>query len=141
MPIFGGVREETLNFLLGLAGQVSRRKDEFFFKENEPGNSLFVLEEGKVAVLKAWQGRQHLLRILNRGDCFGEMAIMDLLPRSASLRAEEDCSAIEITASDLYRLYKQDVEQFAVIQMNVARELSRRLRQADELLFHANVDD
>jgi CRP/FNR family cyclic AMP-dependent transcriptional regulator len=140
MPIFGGVRADTLDFLLTHARTVTRCKGQFFFLENEPGNSLFVLESGQVAVLRTWEGRQHVLRLLEEGDCFGEMAIMDLLPRSASLLAQEDCSAIEISTADLYHLYKQDIEQFAVIQMNVARELSRRLRLADEQLFRARSE-
>jgi CRP/FNR family transcriptional regulator, cyclic AMP receptor protein len=51
---------------------------------------MFVLEAGKAAVLKSWDGQEYLLRILKEGDCFGEMAVMDLFPRSASVRAVEE---------------------------------------------------
>jgi hypothetical protein len=51
------------------------------------------------------------------------------------VRAEEDCSAIEITPADLMRLAETDMEQFALIQMNIGREVCRRLRATDELLF------
>jgi CRP/FNR family cyclic AMP-dependent transcriptional regulator len=64
------------------------------------------------------------------------MALMDLQPRSASVRADTDCLAIELAAADLMRLYEHDVEQFALIQMNMGREVCRRLRYTDELLFH-----
>ena len=57
---------------------------------------MFVLEAGKVAVLKSWRGQQYLLKILKEGDCFGEMAVMDLSPRSASICAVEDCAAIRV---------------------------------------------
>ena len=56
---------------------------------------------GKVAVLKSWRGQEFLLRILKEGDCFGEMAVMDLLPRSASIRAVEDCTAIRLSAASI----------------------------------------
>ena len=46
----------------------------------------------------------------------------------------------EISTADLYQLYKRDIEQFAVVQMNMARELSRRLRLADEQLFRARFE-
>ena len=60
---------------------------------------------------------------------------MDLSPRSASVRAVEDCTAIRISAANLYKLYEQDPKQFALIQMNMGREVSRRLREADDRLF------
>jgi CRP-like cAMP-binding protein len=62
------------------------------------------------------------------------MALIDMSPRSASVIALEDCSAIRLTNADLFRVYRADLEQFALIQMNLARELSRRLRIANERL-------
>jgi len=105
------------------------------FREGDKGDSMFVLEIGKVAVLKSWEGEDYLLRTLREGDCFGEMALIDHCPRSASVRAVEDCSAIQISAANLYRLYAQDLKQFALIQMNMGREVCRRLREADNMLF------
>jgi CRP/FNR family cyclic AMP-dependent transcriptional regulator len=92
-----------------------------------------------VAVLKNWQGKQHLLRSLSKGDCFGEMALMDLFPRSASIRAIEDCTALELSAASLYKLYERDLQQFTIIQMNMGREVCRRLRESDEQLFRAKM--
>jgi len=139
MPIFGGIRDEILGFLLELSPVVRVPKDGFFFREDDEGQSMFVLEEGKVAVLKRWQGGNCLLRILERGDCFGEMALLDLFPRSASVRAVEDCVAIELSTGSLYQLYEKDLEQFAMIEMNMGREVSRRLRESDERLFRARM--
>jgi CRP-like cAMP-binding protein len=96
---------------------------------------MFVLEAGKVVVLKVRRGHEHVLNFLSEGDCFGEMALMDLSPRSASIRAVEDCTAIRVSAANLYKIYERDPKQFALIQMNMGREVSRRLRAADERLF------
>jgi CRP-like cAMP-binding protein len=81
------------------------------------------------------------VRELGPGDCFGEMALMDLFPRSASVIARDDCRALEIAAGDLLDLYEHDVEQFALVQMNMGREVCRRLRATDELLFRAMMGD
>ena len=86
MPIFGGISEDILNFLVSLAPTVEVPKGQFFFQEGDKASSLFVLQQGKVAVLKASDGHDYLLRYLKIGDCFGEMALMDLCPRSASVR-------------------------------------------------------
>jgi CRP-like cAMP-binding protein len=52
----------------------------------------------------------------------------------------EDCTAIQITAASLYQVYEKDVEQFALIQMNMGREVSRRLREADERIFRTEME-
>ena len=139
MPIFGGIRADILQFLLGFCPIVPVPTNEFFFREHQEGDSMFVLEAGKAAVLKSWSGQDYLLQTLNEGDCFGEMAVMDHCPRSASVRAVEDCSAIHISAANLYRVYAQDLKQFALIQMNMGREVCRRLREADNRLFSAKM--
>jgi CRP/FNR family cyclic AMP-dependent transcriptional regulator len=139
MPIFGGIREDTLRFVLELAPIVRVRANEFFFRENDSANAMFVLETGRVAVFKSWEGEECLLHYLTKGDCFGEMALMDLLPRSASVRALEDCSAIELSTHTLYRIYEKDLEQFTLMQMNMGREVCRRLRDADERLFRVHM--
>src|SRR6476659_10033381 len=139
MPVYGGIRADVLQFLLGLCPVVSVPANEFFFREHDQADSMFVLETGKVAVLKSWRGQDHLLRILKEGDCFGEMAVMDLLPRSASIRAVEDCTAIRLSVACLYQVYEHDLKQFALIQMNMGREVSRRLRETDNQLFSARM--
>ena len=135
MPIFGGVTQATLNFLLEFAPLVPVASNGYYFQQGDQADSVFVLEEGKVAVIKTWQGEACVLKTLEKGDCFGEMALMDLLPRSASVMAIEPSRAIQISAAMLYQLYTQDIEQFVIIQMNMAREVSRRLRAADDRLF------
>jgi CRP/FNR family transcriptional regulator, cyclic AMP receptor protein len=141
MPIFGGVRDETLQFLLEPTRTVAVAAGGFFFREQDPADCMFVLEAGRVAVLKQWRGREMMLRHLGPGDCFGEMALLDLFPRSAAVRAEQDCTAIELTPADLLRLYERDVEQFAMIQMNIGREMCRRLRTTDAMLFQATMGE
>jgi CRP-like cAMP-binding protein len=88
-------------------------------------------------VLKGWRGRTEKLRELGLGDCFGEMSLIDLGPRSASVLALEACSALEITAEDLRAVLRHDVSQYALVTLNMARELSRRMRDADDRLFAA----
>jgi len=139
MPIFGGIRADILQFLLGLCPVVAVATEQFFFREHDQADSMFVLETGKAAVLKSWRGQDYFLRTLKEGDCFGEMAVMDLCPRSASVRAVEDCAAIRISAQTLYQLYGEDLKQFTLIQMNMGREVCRRLRESDNRLFSATM--
>lgn len=140
MPIFGGVHDDMLQFLLESSPLVSVPKGKFFFRERDAASSMFVLEQGKVAILKDWKGREYLLHELQTGDCFGEMSLIDLQPRSASVLAIEDSAAIEISSATLYQVYKKDLEQLALIYMNMGREVSRRLRETDERMFQARIE-
>ena len=141
MPSFGAIRDDALLFLLAQAREVSVAAGAYFFRENDQANSMFVLESGGVVVFKSWQGRDVVLNHMQAGDCFGEMALMDLCPRSASVRAEADCVAIELGTGDLMRLFERDAEQFALVQMNMGREVCRRLRATDEMLFRARMGE
>jgi CRP-like cAMP-binding protein len=71
------------------------------------------------------------------------MSIVDVQPRSASIRALAPSSLLRLTTYDLDQLYRQDLKAYAIIVLNLARELSRRLRVADGVLADliANVFD
>ncbi|HNE92290.1 MAG TPA: cyclic nucleotide-binding domain-containing protein [Agitococcus sp.] len=137
MPIFGGVSQQTLSFLLTRCPEIEIAQNAYFFKEGEQADSLFILERGTALVLK---GRDIKLRYLVRGDCFGEMSLIDLNPRSASVRAIEPCIALELSRQSLFALYEYDLEQFVIIQMNLSREVSRRLRALDERLMSLDTE-
>jgi len=140
MPIFGGIRADVLQFVLQASAVVRVDAGEFFFRENDKAQSMFVLEVGEAEVLKLWDSQQYLLGRLQPGDCFGEMALMDLFPRSASVRASQACTAIELSTATFFQIYERDLEQFALMQMNIGREVSRRLRIADERLFRTRIE-
>ncbi|MCG6868228.1 MAG: Crp/Fnr family transcriptional regulator [Gammaproteobacteria bacterium] len=141
MPLFGGVDDSIMGYLLSRAREVSCPEGAYYFRESDPGNAMYVLESGRVAIVKCWQDEEYVLRELNCGDSFGEMALIDLFPRSASVLAKEDCEALEISSEMLFEVYERDPRQFTLIQMNVAREISRRLRVADERLFELRMSE
>lgn len=140
MPIFGGLNTDTLLYLLHLSSTVEIKAGRFFFHEQQKGGSMYVLDTGKVAVLKTWGHKNHPLAYLGVGDCFGEMELLDLCPRAASVMAITDSVAIHISASNLFSLHKENLEQFTLIVMNMGREISRRLRHLDQELFAMQVD-
>ncbi|UCF76068.1 MAG: cyclic nucleotide-binding domain-containing protein [Betaproteobacteria bacterium] len=141
MPIFGGIREDMLELLVSAAKMTAVPGGQHFFRENDKADAMFVLEAGEVSILKSRNKRQYEIGRLGPGDCFGEMALIDLLPRSASVLAVRDCTAITLSMESVHRLYEKDAEQFALILMNIGRELSRRLRAADKRLFSFKMGD
>jgi len=135
MPIFAGLSDSALALIVDQSVPIKVQAGDHFFLEGDPASSFFVIKSGVVLVEKSWRGTPIKLRRLGIGDCVGEMSIIDLMGRSASVRAETDCQAIEIQRATLTKLYQQDLEQYAIIMMNMGREVSRRLRSASERLF------
>ncbi|MGQ0656540.1 MAG: Crp/Fnr family transcriptional regulator [Chromatiales bacterium] len=140
MPIFGGINKEVLSYLLSFTPIVSRAAGTYYFRETDPGDSMFVLESGEVDIVKRWKNQTFFLRKLGVGDCFGILTLLDLGPRSGSAIARKDSTAIEISTTNMYEIFKKDREQYMLLQMNLGREVSRRLRDADTQLFKTLVE-
>jgi CRP/FNR family cyclic AMP-dependent transcriptional regulator len=135
IPIFGGIDADSLAYLVDQAEHIRIDEGETLFKEGDLDNSVYVLEQGRVAIYRTYQGRQYKLRELAEGDCLGEMALIDCKPRSATVIATEPCRAMKISVAQMGALYARNPEQHAMIYMNLAREVCRRLRLADHRLF------
>jgi CRP-like cAMP-binding protein len=137
MPIFGAIREEALRFLLEQAHSLNVPAGSSFFRQGDVAQCMYVLESGRVTIRRSWNDFEVVLGEFGPGDCFGEMALLDLSTRSATAQAETPCQALALAPDHLLRLFETDPEQFALIQMNLGRELARRLRVTDERLFQA----
>lgn len=140
MPLFGGVSDDAIRFLMDLARAVEMAAGGYFYREGDAAKSVFVLDAGKVELSKRWRGEEYMLKSLSRGDSFGEVALIDMQARNTSARAVEASRAIELSTDDLYKLYKKHLDQFALIYMNMARQVCRRLREADARVFAADMD-
>ena len=119
-------------------GVVAEGRGSVSVAEGDGGVSIYWLERGQVAILKRREDENLALRTLEAGDCFGEVALVDFGPRSASVRAVVDCAALEITTGLLREIREHDLEQFTLITMNLGRELSRRLRSAEARLLRSD---
>jgi CRP/FNR family cyclic AMP-dependent transcriptional regulator len=135
VAIFGGLSEETLTFLLQRSARVEVPQGQAFLREGELGTSFFVLEQGTVRVTKVADSETFLLCEFGPGAAFGEMSLLAVRPRSATITAIDDCVAVEISNSALLELYEADVRAFAMLVMNLGREVARRLWETNERLF------
>jgi CRP-like cAMP-binding protein len=140
MPIFGAVDTAAIAWLLDGADLPALKRGAVVFDEGQRDASVYVVEAGRFSVWRRWEGRDYRLRDLAVGDCFGEMALIDCQPRSASVVAETDGRLIRIMSARLAALYERDATQYTLIVLNLARELCRRLREADTRLFAVDID-
>ncbi len=135
VAIFGALSEDTLAFLQDRLEPVFAAAGELFFEEGEVGDAVYVLESGRAEVEKCREQKRVVLASLKEGACFGEIALVAICPRSASVRAATDCRAARLANRALFELHDRNPEQFTLIQMNLGREIARRLNDTSEILF------
>jgi len=122
VSIFKEIPGEVLSQIAQIAEEVQIEKGSRIFEEGEPGDSLYLIVRGGVRVHKGTRE----VAVLREGECFGEMAILDNEPRSASITALEDVQLLRIWSDDFYEMLADRVE----IARGIFKVLSRRLRQA-----------
>ena len=131
-PFFGGLSDSGLDLLVSML--VERRFDTgaTVVAEGEPGRSMFIVHSGKLVVGKLGDSG-HVIRMagLDPGDFFGEMTLIEMQNRSATVVAESPTLLYELTAQKLYACYKADIHAYVMVMQNISRELCRRLRRAD----------
>jgi CRP-like cAMP-binding protein len=133
--LFGATSDETVEFVLTKAPRITVDAGHWFFRQGERGSAIYWLEQGRVAISKRRGETDVELCRLGPGDVFGEIALFDFGPRSASVLALETCQALEITSGLLREISKRDLEQFTLLTMNLGRELARRARVVENILF------
>jgi CRP-like cAMP-binding protein len=114
---------------------------EMVVTEGDLAADMFLVVNGELEVLtSAGPDRDVRVALFGPGDWFGEMAILGVEPRSASVRAVAPSLLLRVSAADLRRLlHEHDIAQYTIVIMNVARELSRRLRVADGLIAQSSL--
>jgi CRP-like cAMP-binding protein len=103
---------------------------EYVFREGELGTEMYIINEGKVEILNQVGEEEQVLATLEKGDFFGEMSVLEDLPRAASARAATDVRLLQINGSTFDQLLRGNPE----IAVRMMRKLSRRLRETDEML-------
>jgi CRP/FNR family cyclic AMP-dependent transcriptional regulator len=143
--LFGALGDEVLEHL---AGQLKPKRvapgDTIFHEGDGSAREMYVVLDGEMEVYKrSRRGRDMRVAILGPGDWFGEMSVLDMQARSATVRALAPSRLIRFTSEDMDALYRHDLKAYALIVLNIARDLSRRLRVTDGILadFTANVLD
>jgi CRP-like cAMP-binding protein len=105
-------------------------KGEIIFHEGDLGNEMYVIQSGRVRIFKNIGGMEQTLAVLEKGDFFGEMAVLEGVPRTASAEVEEDCELIRINSANFVAMIRANPE----IALRIMRKLSIRLRETTEQL-------
>jgi hypothetical protein len=112
---------------------VTHAMGEIIFSEGDIGTEMYIIQQGTVELLKALGGETRVLATLEKGDFFGEMSVLEDVPRSASARAKTDVELVRINGATFDAMLKSNPE----IAVRMMRKLSRRVREVSAMLEEA----
>ena len=126
--LFGGLPEEQIQKILPFMETEFYEAGEDIIVEGRPNDRIRLILEGIVAVIK--EGVE--LARFSQGDAFGEMEVLDMMASAARIKALSSVKVMSVSNKTLHEIYKIDLKTFALFVMNLARDLSRRLRSMDD---------
>ncbi len=138
VPLFSKLSEDDLERIRKLCVTQHYDKDQIIFIEEEAGNTLFLIQKGRVKVSRTSDdGREVILSILQHGDFFGELSLIDGKARSASVTAIEDSEVLILRRADFLRL----LEEYPQISISLMKELAGRIRKSDTQIKSLSLQD
>jgi len=131
VPLFADLADEDIRELMSLAKRRTFRNNEVIFHREDPGQVLYVIKEGKVKIsLISPDGQEISLVVFGKGECFGEFAILDGLPRSADAVALEKVECYTLQRSDFHNAIMRNPK----IAIQIIEVLTKRLRSTDQMV-------
>ena len=131
VPLLGSVPEADLRALAAFARERTIPKGGVILSQGAPGDALYLIRAGQVKVtVIAEDGREVILSVLASGSFFGEMALLDDEPRSAHVIAMSPTTLLQLRREDFHARLRSSPD----LSVALLRELSRRLRRADDTI-------
>lgn len=138
IPLFAGIEIDELEELGATMRQVSLRENEMLFEQGQPGETMYVIQEGELKVFTLGAGgREMVLDILGPNDVLGELSLLDGKARSAYARATTDCTLLALDRGPFVDHLRRHPET----SIRLLSHLSSRLRQTalqGEALAHSD---
>jgi CRP-like cAMP-binding protein len=138
IPIFQDFNQREFAKIEDILHRRSFAVDEAIVREGEKGVGMYIILSGQVQILHAGEGERPIrLATLGPGDFFGEQALLDESPRTASAVASEPCQAIGFFRPDMLELIERNPRTGLKVVMRLSQMISQRLRQTNRLLKEA----
>jgi len=134
VPFFDQLSNRQLKNVSDIMFERTYDIDETIFEEGQPGAALFLILDGKIAIEICRETDTTRLAVLDTGAFFGEMALLDETPRSATARALERTRTLALYRNDLNGLVHRDAKTACQIYRSLAGMIGDRLRLTNELV-------
>ncbi len=131
VSIFSSLADDDVRELAALCRQVAREDQHLVFRQGDPPAAMYLIREGKVEISVWTEDNEELvLAVLGDRDFFGELALFDGSPRTATAKAVGHLELIEIRKDDLFAFLRRNPDA----SLSMMSEISRRLRAANSLI-------
>jgi len=138
VPLFSQLDDDEIEKIRKLCVTQHYVKDRIILIEEEAGNTLFLIQKGRVKVSRiSDDGREVILSILEPGDFFGELSLIDGKARSASVTAIENSEVLILRRGDFLGL----LEDYPQISISLMKELAARIRKSDSQIKSLSLQD
>ena len=132
IPIFEGLLAADLEIIQGLWHPKNVSEGELLFRKDDKGSSMYIIEEGSIEITVPAQNQRKDVRIsvLHEGNFFGELSLIDGLPRTATARSLEPSQLLEMKRDDFVRFLMGR----PAVSISMVSEVGKRLRETNELV-------
>lgn len=140
VELFRGLAARGLERVASIASEERHAAGHTLFREGDAGDKLYVIVEGKTRISRRVPGMgEEALAVLGPGSSFGEMALIDEVPRSADAIIHERCKLLVLSKEALQDLMFLDKELAYEVLWNTVRILSRRLRETNDKMTFMSI--
>lgn len=134
VPLFASLSDRQVEELTRMARRQLFDREEVVFYQGDPGDTFYVILSGQVKVsVTSAEGQEAILVMLDEGESFGEFALLDEQPRSATIEATLPTEVLAIRKAEFHRLLHQSPD----IAIGLLRVMTKRLRDTDQLVQDA----
>ncbi len=135
--MFGGLTDEQLALIHDYLDEKTYAKGTHILKQGDSNNTVYFIVEGEISIQKHpldKEDQERVITTLHAGDSFGEMELIDIQNCAASAVCLTDVTIITLSNKDLYKLSTTHLKTYTILILNLARDISRRLRSTDNML-------
>jgi len=134
VPLFSTLAREQVLAIARVARRHRYERDDVIFYQDDPGDTFYVILNGQVKVsVSSPEGQEAILVMLDTGDSFGEFALLDEQPRSATIQATRPTEVLALRKEEFHRI----IRQWPEIALGLLRVMTKRLRDTDQLVQDA----
>jgi CRP/FNR family transcriptional regulator, cyclic AMP receptor protein len=135
VAIFGGARDSQRDEILRRLETGTFKEREYIFEKGDEPSYIYIVKTGKIDLSISDRGITLEKKTLSAGECFGVASLMSMQRHTSTAVCLEDCEVMVLSRRALLELQSEDIELFALLMMNIARELARRLKLTDDMLL------
>jgi CRP-like cAMP-binding protein len=133
--VWGGLTDDQQSEIYRRLEVGTFRKGEYIFRKGDQPSHIYILKRGKIEIVTSDQDVSVRKETVEIGGCFGVIALMAVQTYTGTAIAAEDTEVMVLSRQALLGLYHEDIQLFALLMMNIAREIARRLKLTDDILL------